>query len=197
MGSLRDDEGGDTCLESLRHSASTKVFRGNILSETGISRTVWWKGQTGPLRKLSGFQTNGLSHNATGRSESPLLLFPLQTRKTVTLIIPLTSPLHVLPLFLSPEHISNLSRASTQICGTQQKKRWRLTDRMALERSSNYLLGSMQLAPDGSRKSSTMLMALWSTTRTGWLAKGYTQCLALTLRRLLFLLFAIPPSASS
>jgi hypothetical protein len=52
---------------------------------------------------------------------------------------------------LSPHPTGSPSNALMQICGRRLvRKRWRLTESMALGRLSNCLLGSVQLAPDGS-----------------------------------------------
>ena len=68
-----------------------------------------------------------------------------------------------------------------QICNAQHvRKRWKLTRSMALGRSSNCLLESMQLAPDGSWKSSAMLIAPWTTTRAGSSPKAILSVLAST-----------------
>ena len=100
---------------------------------------------------LSGCQSNGQSHSATDRSESPLQLFLLQMRKMVTLMTPLTSLTHSQLPLLSQQHRSSPSSSTTKNCGTELvRKRWRLIQQMALGRSSNCLLGSMQLAQDGS-----------------------------------------------
>ena len=78
---------------------------------------------------LSGSQSNGPFHSTTDRSGSPLQLFLLQMKRTVTLMTLLTSLMCTLPLLLSPELISNPSSILMQIYGTQHvRKRWRLTE---------------------------------------------------------------------
>src|SRR5216684_3163037 len=147
---------------------------------------------------LNGSQSNGLSHNAIGRSESLLQPFPLQMRMITALMTPLTSFMHIQPLLLSPHLINNPSSTLTLIYGTQHvKKRWRLTDSMAPGRSLSCPLGSMQLAPDGFSKSSIMLMAPWTASRPGLLPKASLSTLALIIRRPLPPLYAIPPFAPS
>src|SRR6266702_6553896 len=79
-----------------------------------------------------------------------LIQQPLQT-KMRTLMIPLTSSRLVLLPQLNPHLTDSPSNALMLICGTQLvRKRGRLTDSMALGRSSNYPLAGVQLAPDGS-----------------------------------------------
>src|SRR6266404_4114597 len=73
------------------------------------------------------------------------------------------------PPQLSQQPTDSLSNALMLTCGTQlARKRWRLTVSMALGRSSNCPLGSVLLAPDGSSRSNTMLMAPWTATRPDW-----------------------------
>jgi hypothetical protein len=99
---------------------------------------------------MNGYQNSGQSPIATNRSGSQLLSSHLQMRMRI-LIIHSTSAMHTLPLCLNPHLIGSPSYALTEICGTRLvKKKWRLTDSMALGRLSNCLPGSMQLALDGS-----------------------------------------------
>ena len=79
------------------------------------------------------------------------------------LMIPWTSSKLVQPPHLSPHPSDSLSNALMQTCRRRLvRKRWRHTDSMALGRLSSWPLGSVQLAPDGSWRSSTMQMAPWT-----------------------------------
>jgi hypothetical protein len=98
----------------------------------------------------SGYQNSGQSLIAISRSESQLLLSLLQIRMRI-LIIHSTCLMPTLPLHLNLYLINSLSYALLETYGTKLvRKRWRLTDSMALGRLSNCLPGSVQLVRDGS-----------------------------------------------
>src|SRR6266702_1793039 len=102
------------------------------------------------ILEMSGCQNNGLFQITTSSPGSPHQQLPLQT-KMRTLMIPLISSRLVLLPQLNPHLTDSPRNALMLICGTQLvRKSWRLTDSMALGRSSNYPLAGMQLAPDGS-----------------------------------------------
>src|SRR6266702_4054205 len=102
------------------------------------------------ILEMSGCQNNGLFQIATSSPGSPHQQLPLQM-KMRTLMIPLTSSRLVLLPQLNPHPTDSPSNTLMPICGTPLvRKRWRLTDSMALGRSSNYPLEGVQLAPDGS-----------------------------------------------
>src|SRR6267378_7781958 len=98
------------------------------------------------------------------------------------------------PPQLSQQPTDSLTNALMLTCGIQLvRKRWRPTVSMALGRSSNYLLGSVLLAPDGSSRSNTMLMAPWTTTRPDWWPRAILSVLALITRRPSLPLSDTPP----
>jgi hypothetical protein len=101
--------------------------------------------------EISGCQNNGPFQIATSCQGNPHQQLPLQMKRTLALMIPWTSSRLVQHPLLSPRPTGSPNNAPTQICGTQHvRKRWRLTDSMALGRLSNCLLGSMPWVPDGS-----------------------------------------------
>ena len=144
--------------------------------------------------EMSGCQRNGASQIATSSLESLHLLWSPQLTIPAILMIPWTSSKLMQPPHLSPHPSDSLSNALMQICGRRLvRKRWRLTDSMALGRLSSCPLGSVQLAPDGSWRSNTIQMAPWTTTRPGWLPGAILSALALISRRPLLPQFATPP----
>src|SRR6201996_7804559 len=103
------------------------------------------------VQGTSGSQSNGLSQSITRSLESLHQWWSPQMKQTAILMTPLISSKLVWPLHLNLHHTGSPSNAQMQNCGRKLvRKRWRHTDSMALGRSSNCPLGSVQLAPDGS-----------------------------------------------
>jgi hypothetical protein len=106
---------------------------------------------TSDVPEISGCQNNGPFQITTSCQGSQHQQLPLQMKMNLALMIPLTSSRLVKCPLPSPHPISSPSNALMQICGTQHvRKRWRLTDSMALGRLSNSLLGNVPSAPEGS-----------------------------------------------
>jgi hypothetical protein len=123
-----------------------------LQTNTNAAQAVWSITLAQQLKHSSAAPTN---HNnkflcATGKSKSPLQSLHPQMKMIPPMIHWIVFT-HIPPLLLSLGHTDSPNSLLIGIHGTKLvRRRWRLIRSMAPGRSSNCLLGSMQLARDGS-----------------------------------------------